>query len=849
MPIDLRHYANSLASLKDARLVMDKARAYLDNWPDLYTLAHRAASDYLRRHTGKFMDPDRVWWNVFDTAVGAPTFTGWRHSGPPRESVRFTDLLILRFDGGFQASPDVLPLYGGFYTVGTGVSQYGAHNEVALDPQKVMDDLWALDFGAVVKARTEQFWREQGGDFSLLARVRLLSSIETGLAEGTLQALDRRRLRAYLRLGTDGPVTLAQLNQPVDLQALIVRHYLVGGAGHVLTLTAAADGRVVFYCPATHWAPRAFVDQAALLKWLHEQLAAPLARDWLNALYRVDEQSTETERQQALQTLRGRSGSIDAPAWPFGEGQLLDGDLFEELQAWAKADLQVSQHYLVTNHDLRKQLWRGYLGAFLQVTAPFAPAAWPLSLLILGAGLARLVLDSDAAANAHTSRERKSAVIAAVADAVVVLFAILDVGLGVRSLTYRAPPHERLVQPQDWLPVDGINDEMDDIEGNRILGEPSESHGLLRGVSVESDGSTWIEMQDQTLRVRYSPETQSWLAVDEEDPFAFMPNYGLRLVEDGSWRLFDVPHPSGVLTDGLEQMTSSFWDVYMRDNLELSWEMSQTLLATQRATLARAALPQLAPAAEVQLDELGFECVERNGKRSYSWREGDEYRNQLVRIYTSEMSQVNNVFRHGVIGSIGEGDGDTLHYLERFFDSLEALPSSDAVRLWRGGSNYRLTGGVHYRNGELNPGDVLVTTDITSFTENPYALRSFVAPVKATGLNLYEGIFDETSVVYELVGRGLRSGKPIAPMSLAPAEVEVVFTPGRFFRIESVRQVRGEHYHFVKVRLREVEQPAQEPVYDLRTGRLFERQAYLDRVGQAALVERFFPAADWVKAQ
>ncbi|HEK1686501.1 TPA: hypothetical protein SMR42_002878 [Pseudomonas putida] len=848
MPIDRQHYASSLAVLKDARAVTEKARAYLEHWPDLYTLARRTAADYLRRHTGKALDPDRVWWNVFDTAVGAPSFTGWEHSGPPRQSVRFTDLLIQRFDGGFQQAPDVLPLYGGFYTRGTGASQYGAHNEVQLDAQKVMDDLWAMDFAALVRQRSAQFWLEHGRDFALLARVRLLASIETAATEGTLQAIDRRRLRAYLGVRSDAPVSMDDLLKPLDSAAFVVRHYLIAGGGHLLTLTAA-DGRVVLYCPATHWPPRAFDSRAALVAWVHGQLAAPLAQDWLHALYRVDERSSADERREALQALRERSGPADSPRWPFGSGTLLQSDLFDELQAWAKADLEVNQHLLVTNHDLRKGLWRGYLGAFLKVVGPMAPAAWPLSLLVLAAGVTRLVLDAQALASAHTTQERQGAILSLIADAVVVVFSIIDVGLGARSLTFRAPPHERLAQPSGWMPFEGRADELEDLDDNRILDEPGETEGLLRNVHLDEQGATWIELQNQTLRVRYSPETEGWLAVDDDDPFAFLPTYPVRLAEEGSWQLFDVPQPSGVLTDGMEQLASGFWDVYMRDNLQLSWEMSQTLLETQRATLAMAELPSIEPGAPLQHDELGYECIERDGRRHYTWREGDEYSSQLLRIYSSEMSQVNNLFRHGISGSIGEGDGDTLGYLQRLFDSLEELPSSDAVRLWRGGSNYRLTGGVHYRNGDLNPGDVLVSTDITSFTENPYVLRAFIAPAVTTGEDSIESVFNETSVVYELVGKGMRSGKPIAPMSLQPSESEVVYPPGHFFRIESVRQVRGERYHFVKVRLREVEKPGNEPVHDLRTGLAFDREAYLERVGHEPLVERFFPAAQWATGQ
>lgn len=842
MSLDLQHYERSLASLKDARALMDKARAYLDAWPDLYRLAHRAAADYLLRHTGKAFDPDRVWWNVFDVGVGAPTFTGWRHGGPPRESTPFTELLIQRFSGGFQQAPDVLPIYGGFYSRGVGANSYGAENEVRLDPQRVMDDLWAMDFAGLVRQRSVDFWTKHAADFLLLARVRFVASIDQGLAQGSLEALDHRRLRAYVRLGLSAPLTLADLQRQVDTSAFAIRGF-TAGSGHLLTLTAH-DGRVVLYCPAAPWMPKAFANQAELDAWVHQQLVAPLARDWLGSFQRAHRQPYDESLDTLLVQLRKRSLLGEQPVWPFGAGDALSTDLFVAQRAWAEAELQENQQVLVSNNDLRKLLWRGYLGAFMQVVAPLSVAAWPLSLLVLGAGVTRLVLDVDAAINGNSTHARSQALLAVFADVLVVVFSIIDVGLGAKSLTFRAPPHERLAPPDTWQPVDTFDDELRALDSNVIPSGPPSTQGLLDRVTVDEQGATWIELDDMTVRARYSPELDSWLAVDPLQHFSFMPSYPLRVVEDG-WRLFEVPQPATVVTDGMTVQASGFWDTYMKENLAQTWELSQTLLDGQNQTLSKADLPQLAADERALTDSLGYCYVEHEGRAHYTWRHAGELRNHLVSIYSSELSQVNNLFRHGLTSDIEAGEGDLAGYLQRLFDALDELPKSEAVRLWRGGSNYRLTGGAHYLNGDLNPGDVLVSTDITSFTENPYILRSFVAPSRLTGENTYESVFNETSVVYELLGNGTNSGTPVAPLSEHPVEAEVIFTPGRFFRIESLRQVRGERYHFVKVTLREVEKPTHEPIHDLRTGELFDRQAYAQRIGMHWLVERFFPAAQW----
>ncbi|MGH8419832.1 MAG: dermonecrotic toxin domain-containing protein [Pseudomonas sp.] len=831
MAIDLKHLERSLNSLADARAVMTRARAYVQAWPDLYQLARKTAADYLLKHTGKPLDPDRVWWNVFENAVSAPTFTGWRHSEAPRQSMTFTQLFIHRFNDGFQLAPDVLPVYGGFYTRGSGGREYGLHNEIHLDAGKVMGDLWTLDFASLLSQRTERFWREHGEDFMLLAKLRFVALIDEAVRQDALTQTDRQRLRGWLGLGSR-EVTLAALKAATTREAFHIRHYLATGGGHLITLRAE-DGRTVLYCPGTDWLPRAFDNHGDLVHWLSCQLRTPQGFD---ALYRANQQSS-VAHQQAMKSLLSRIGPPEAPAWPFGVGRRVTGELFNEMRDWAKRDLAVSHTLAVSNAELRKTLWRGYLGAFLGVFGGLGVLAWPLGLVVLGVGAARLSLDIDAAVRARSVGERAQAILSTVADTVAAVFSIIDLGLGVKALRFQAPPHERLMAPQALAPTERLTEELESLDGNRILPEPVNTPGLLNGVSVDDDGSTWIEMNDLTLRVRHSPEADGWLAVDDSDPFAFLPTTRLRVVTDTIWTPMEVAQPAQTASLQLESIASGFWDTYMQTNYELHWELSQVLLERQRETLSTAGFPSPSSTNPLLENPRQFRYLLEDGRTWFTWVEDDYFNNDLIATYTDERTQANNLFRYGV-----EVDNGVEAYLNDLFDSLEQLPRSEAVRLWRGGSGGRATGGTQFRNGRLNPGDVLVTTDITSFTENPYALRDFVAPRQTKGLDRVN-VFDDTSVVYELIGKGLTSGVPIGPMSLTSTEAEVVLTPGRFLRIESVREIRGANYHFVRVRLREVDKPDAGTVYDLRTGEPFDRAAYASRVRHESLIERFFPAA------
>ncbi|MFF7062561.1 dermonecrotic toxin domain-containing protein [Pseudomonas sp. NPDC008258] len=784
MPIDTEHYARSLASLKDARALMETARAYVAAWPDLYVLAQQRASSYLQAHTGQALDPDKVWWHAFDTAVSAPTFTGWRHAGPPTQSLTFTQLLVHRFGGGFQEAPDTLALYSGFYTADGNAAEYDQTNEVRLDAQQVLDDFWAMDFAAQVHARTELFWAEEGRTLPLLARAGFIAAIEQGVRESALDEGDRTLLLNWLGLASDHPPTLADLQAISPGTSMSLREYLRAGGGRLLTLMAG-DGRIFLYDPASAKPLQAFARRESLQHWLGEQQ-------------------------------------------PLGEGQALSADLFETLAHWAKADLQAQQQALISNADLRKQLWRGYLGAFIQVFGSFATAAWPLSLLLLGAGGARLVLDVDAAWHSRSTDQRRAAIISAVGDALVTVFSIIDIGLGVRALTYREPPHVRLANLEGWQATDELGEDMENLEANRILGLDTCTEGLLSGIKLSDDGATWIEMRERTVRVRYSPDLSEWLVVHDDDPYAFLPTLPVRMEESGLWQL-QAPEAR------LETLTSRFWDVYMHPNEGFAVGLSEDILARQRALLSEADLPRVKDHDDAIVDEQGWTYALRDGKRHYTFEEDGDLHNMLVLNYSMEVAKVNDLFRFGRTDLPTLSREEVHAYLNLLFDSLETLPKSNAMRLWRGGSNLRATGGVRYRTGEVNVGDVLVNTDITSFTENPYVLRMFLTS-KTTNA------FDETAVVYEWVGEGLRSGIPVAPLSIHPVEAEVLFTPGHYFRIESVREVLGNDYRFIKVRIREVERPTEGTLLDMRTGEPFDRQAYAERVGSEALVERLFPS-------
>lgn len=822
-----------LLALGEARATLQLARDYLDAWPDLYCLAYDRAARCLLEHTGKPFNPDKVWWHRFERASNSPrTFTGWKHAGAPVQSMTFTQLVVNRFDEGFQDAPQALDSYSGFYQQDAGAPGFDERNEVALLPSAVMADFWAQDFASHVRQRTSAFWQAHAGNFIVLAKIQLLAAAQ----QAEVPAAERAALYDYCGLEADQPVSLEALKRPLRPQVLKVARYS-GQVETPLFTLVTAHGSVLLYTPTVQPTLRHFADTQAMERAVAAQLASPQGLDWANRL------CPGSSGQSALATLRARIGTPSAPAWPFGPAEPIPEHLLQALAQAAQQELVRAQAQLVNNQDLRRELWRGYLGAFLQVFAPLAPLGLPLSLGVLAAGVGRLTLDIQTLARARSPLRRKQAVISIVADTLLTLFSIADLSLGLKALRYQAPAHERFAQSSAWQATQWPTSALDDLRSATPidLPPPRSEPGPLQGINLMPDGSTWITLGAESFRVRYHAEWRTWLAVRPDAPYAFAPLRPVRLGAEGQWEWLATPRlAGGAPEDTLPDV--AMWATYMADDPVASRAMAAQAIDRQRRLLASARFPELPAETAAALDSHGYACVMVDGEPHYTYSRSGQFNNDLIRIYTSDMHYPNHLFRFGVSGAFEAADGDLRAYLRLFFESLERLPSSNEVTLWRGGNGFRNTSGAWLRGGQVKVGDTLVTTDITSFTENPFALKTFVAPRQPVGMH-YQQLFDDTSVIFELPAGSYYNGKPVGPLSMIDEEAETLFAPGRFFRIEGINALEGQAFRFTRVRLRELPDAPVTPAYDLRTGALFDRTAYADRIGDPALLESLFPAS------
>lgn len=823
------------------------ADKFLSDYPDPWQLAMDQAAGILKARTGKGRDPRRVWWHEFKDATSSPrSFNGWAHSGRPHRSLLFPQLMLERFEPYFQDATDELDVYGGFYRQGPNAAWFDERNDVPMLGRDVQKDFWAMDFAHLHRLHVAAFWSQHHEDFRVLAKVNLLAQCAGAERDGRLGAQDAALLRAWIvpGLGAGEAPTLVGLHEATQTRAAVVSTlYLAGTGGACAYLLQIEGGRPLLYLPWAEQALHGFDSEQALAGWLRGRLSTKegVRRFLREVAVGAQDSASESAMHTALQALADSPDDASTLALLAQGRSVVEKSFFLHLTEQAEAQMHRDAARMVDNSQLRKAMWRGYLGAFLQVFGGFVPLGWPVTLAVLGITVARVGLDIDAAVHARSVRERKAAMRAAMLESIFAALNMIDVGVGssFASLSYQVPFHELDVVLDDMEVVESAQASLSDLEGNVLLVDTPLTEGRLNGVQLAADGSCWIELEGLPYRVRYSPEHSCWLIVPPENPFAFAPVRPVRLNAQGEWELLAPPRLSGgMVTDELQSEPSQFWDEYMKTNDERQAAMSDAALARQSGLLKDEDIFELDEDRDPLVDDLGFDYANDDGLPVYTYRHDGEYKNHRIFIYTDEEgAKINRFLRMGQ----REFDfGNEVNYVNKLADDLEELPCNSDVPLYRGGHGGRGTSGEHFRSGRFRVGDVLVNTDLTSFTENPYIIRQFAADTDHDSLSGLAGLFDDTSVVFELPAGSYQHGTPISVFSCQQEEAETLFLPGSYFRIEGLKEVRGVDYRFVHVRLSEVTKPATGPVYDLRSGEPFNKADYAVRLGNQQLADRFF---------
>ncbi|WP_024695720.1 DUF6543 domain-containing protein [Pseudomonas syringae] len=848
----------------DQEQLRKKAHDYVVAYPDLYDMAWRAARGVLFKRTGKWLDPEAVYWHRFSGAVSSPhTFTGWEHVGTPVESMTIVELLIRRFSPQDHVASDELSSYGGFYTVKADHGRFNETNEVRVLAQDVLNDFWALDFSVAYQRTLDEFWRLNEHTFGVLAKARYLAAAGRCKQSGQISATDFEVLVSLVLDEHSDTPTLACLGAGIRSGAKASVHWLdIGGfkARDILRIVGE-QGVQMLYMPGEVNPFHRFEDHQALIDWLKARFANAQTHSEMRGHFvrpAADRQTPDVTFDACIAHLLSHDGQTGRSLVNQIK-EAIPGDPFDYLRDVAREEMRADAHALLTsNTEVRKRIAMGYLDAFVHVAGNLALLGWPVALAVVGASAFNLGLNIDQALRGRTPAQRKAGVLGAICNAIYLAFNLPLLAQSSRAVTGMAEP----------APATSTTDTLSNLNGNQLALEgvtPITADGRLRGIYQLANGETWIQRSGLFYRVRYSEPLQGWQVIDPHNPFAFFSGPVVVLDAQGEWQAIGSPGLSGgapqeVLPDVIEPSsspryattTSTFWDHYMLINVYDEKHLAEAAIARQEAVMD---IFRMEPGEEVVSDSEGEDVhIDLWGAKHRVFKTHEAmFYGQSIRRYTDNGGLYNQYLRTGTVFEDGQPPGmasvaEQVEDIKRFVEDVRTLGFNNDVTLYRGGSGERSTSGQFFRSGHVEVGDVLTNTDITSFSENPYQARTFASSQAGdNAVSVSAPVsFDDSSVVFELRAGHYLSATPIAPFSSSPGEAESIFLPGRYFQIEQLDEVQGGFYRFMRVRLKEIFAPvAGRRLLEMRTGEPFSRERYAARLGLAGkpLVDVFFPEA------
>lgn len=580
MPID--QSTEALPNAGDKEQLNIIAPVVVTACPGLQEEAHAVASEILKKHGITDMDPDQVWWHRFDNISASSTkaFLGWEHYPKPCESLTLTQLVIHRYRVTDQDNADLLDGDGGFYTADAAASIYNETNEVRMYPSEVLRDLWQMNLSDRYLNKLNAFWNTHFDDFRALAKCNYLSKAVEARENGQLGEEDFQTVVRAAVGDVSWPITLAtlqaQTSSPPDLRVCAL-----DVAGHVATdilRIVDRNGRQITYVPGAVEAFHVHPTLTDMHWWMLLQMNEEQPRtEFMTHFPLPVRQEVHDNITPLMNQLVGTWGKYDHHLIN-QKNITISGDAFTwQSRAVQSTMLEEADLTLVTNGQMRKQLWLGYLTAGLHVFGPLAILGWPIALPVIGASIAAMGLNIDKAVNGKTAAERKAGIIGAVLDGINTLFNIPllkevgvleEVGASVDAaeaaemadlkntgnpddtVGAQAPrepenPEGVISQLETFTPLKpGQPVEVPEHWQSNELPEsqtPLATSGKFQGIySLDSNPSNAILMNDMAYYVRYEADINgggTWAIIDPENPHAFSGSIPVRLNARGEWEL------------------------------------------------------------------------------------------------------------------------------------------------------------------------------------------------------------------------------------------------------------------------------------------------------------------------
>ncbi|MHC8310878.1 membrane-targeted effector domain-containing toxin [Pseudomonas sp. GT1P32] len=551
--------------------------------PGLQEEAHAVASEILQKHGITGLDPDQVWWHRFAglSASSTKAFLGWEYEPKISESLTLTQLVIHRFRVTDQDDALELDFKGGFYTADASASIFNETNEVRMYPRKVLADLWEKNLSQRYLDKLNAFWASHFDDFRTLAKCNYLSKAVESRQNGQLEEEDFQTVIRAVVGGASWPITLATLKAqtatPADLRVCAL-----DVAGHVATdilRIVEPNGRQITYVPGAAEPFHVHPTVTDMHWWMLLQMNEEQPRTEFMTHFPLSVRKEVHDNITPLMNqLVGTWGKYDHHL--INQKDItISGDVFAwQTRAVQQTMMEEADLTLVSNGQMRKQLWLGYLTAALHVFGPLAVLGWPIALPVIGASIAAMGLNIDKAVNGKTAAERKAGVIGAVLDGINVLFnlpllkevSVLDETGAAAEAAEAAEMADlnKTLEPEETVGTQEPQASVESEEGplqpgvlptlpdetaqafevpehwqsNEILeSSPMATSGKFQGVyTLDSQPSNAILINDQPYYVRYEADVNgggTWAIIDPENPNAFKGSIPVRLNAEGEWEL------------------------------------------------------------------------------------------------------------------------------------------------------------------------------------------------------------------------------------------------------------------------------------------------------------------------
>jgi hypothetical protein len=529
-----------------AEQIAQIATEYYVAFPDVRECAREWAQAMLKNTSMPGLNPDKVFWHRFDNAQNsALSYTGWQHIGPAEASMSLTELVIRRFELQDQIDFDLLDQMSGFYKVSR-ASRFDHTNEVPLAPEKVLHMLWALDFKKLYKKSLDGFWQKQGRNGRVLLKALFFPRLWGAYLNDSV-TLDQTKLIINTLCGyTEFPPSLEDIRRESVQRAYAQVHTFTLGdtsAADIIRIKRP-DGRQLLYIPSGLF--KAFETDRDLYDWVAGVARDEAARAELLTHF-LDDVSQNMLESEAARALKAISNTPWHPRQHLlnGGSRLITEDVFTYQYAQLKQRTErAALMLLVSNYELRKQLFLVDLDSLARIAAGLAPGDPLLALVSAGATSFSLGAHVAKAVHGSTQQERSQSFRIAILQGLALVFDLPLLGAsGKRTMAEFTDLQEGTSLQASNAPNEVLTGLSTDLDVSVF----PEGVGIRRGVHIVDEDHLYIRMQGDVFQVRYVESLQRWYVIDPDNPERLFGSWPVTRNWRGEWEVYTEPAQPSVI--------------------------------------------------------------------------------------------------------------------------------------------------------------------------------------------------------------------------------------------------------------------------------------------------------------